>query len=183
MTDTQRPYGLPSGVLATRSRELPDDLPFIAYPTYGGVAFGRAPALLLVPEFFARTDYEEGDNFNPVPFMLAREGFYEATLGNVLPQQQTRKPARARGWRVDWNDGEKVEIKRPGKRMCTVLGDTPTSAWCRQVRQLQGVNVMLSEEEADIATAREARRAAVAISGVWALIPVRGLPEVSGPGA
>jgi len=172
MTNEQgRPrYGRPDGVLAMTGKELPDDLPFIAHPTYAGAGFDWAPVLLLAPQFTAFTDEE--DSYNPVPYMLAGEGFHYLDLGARTPIELNTRPAEEHGWAVCW-DGSEVEIGRPGKRMCrSILDPSPPGPWKRITGRSGLVLVMVLEEQVTLSSTREVARTAESASGAVALLPI-----------
>ncbi len=171
MTDNHDRPGRPAGVLTVQGRELPEDLPFVAHPTYAGVRLGRRPALLLAPRFTAFTDEE--DSYNPIPYMLSAEGFDYLDLGGITPVKGiSPKPARELGWTVRF-DGDQVEIGRPGKRMCrTIVDPEPSAPWRQATGRSGDVLVMVLEVQRTFTTTTAVARAATAASGAVTLLPI-----------
>ena len=163
-------YGRRAGVLTVEGTEMPDNLNFIAHPTYAGDSFDLAPAILLAPCFTAFT-LEEKDNYNPVPYILWGEGFDFIDLG-ATRLEPVSPPARERGWTVRWDGGE-VEVSRPGKTLCrTFLSPWPPVPWKKAVRRAGSVLVMVLEEQVTFASTHDVARAAVVASGSVALLPI-----------
>ncbi|MFE4514951.1 hypothetical protein ACFRMQ_12265 [Kitasatospora sp. NPDC056783] len=178
MSDTHRHAGavLPPGVLTTRSRSLPDGLPFHAHAVALAAPEAAALAgLLLVPRFTAFVTDHVGETYSPLPYLLAFEGFDHMECGHHLPVELPGEPADRKGWALR-RRRDQVEVSRYRK---SLFRGRPASFpereggeewWSRAVAR-QGSVVVLIPDSTPVETDPEVL--ARSVTGSWGVLPAR----------
>lgn len=164
---------LPDYAVVAGPGELPEDLPWLVYPSQTTRAFGqRLPAIVMFPLFHAVTEDKTGQ-YNPTPYILSREGWHLVTSGQPHPVIPEELPeARDRGWKVRAFGGQ-VEIGRPGKMMRRVPF-TPFSNWLTDPPAM--VVVLAHEDEIVPTSGAEILAHTHTLTGAYALLPLELTP-------